>query len=278
MTTLIIANPASGGYNPHTLEKTKNILKRKFGNVSVVLTERAGHAAEIAAAADADFIIAAGGDGLANEAAQGLAGTSKLFSVLPFGTANVFCCEYGIGLDPVKAAKKMDLKNKTRISAGYLDERLFLLMVGFGFDAETVKRVHSSGKKYKFKKLAHILNGCVALLNNNFKPFEVFSGGSGVTAYHLIVSVAACYGGKYRLGKIQPGRLNLFSVPYPGIRPVLKSVLSIALGMGFSGVTVSSDYVKVRGASCCQIDGEFMPIEKTSVFIKIKRNALNLVY
>lgn len=277
MKTLIIANPASGRYNPKLLEEAKNILQSKFGEVSVAFTERAGHASELAANTDADFIIAAGGDGLANETAQKLSGTKRLFSVLPFGTANVFCCEYGIDLNPIKAAEKMDLKNKTSINVGYIDDRLFLLMVGFGFDAETVSRVHLSGKKYKFKKLAHILSGCAVLLNHHFLPFKIFHNASLRTVYHLIVSVAACYGGKFRLGKIAQDKLNLFSISSSGIKPLIVSALSLAFGKGFRGVVTSSDYVKVQGVSSCQIDGEFMPIVKNSVFIRIKHGALNLV-
>lgn len=278
MNTVIIANPASGGYNSKVLDSVKKILESKCNSVKVVLTERAGHATELAASAEEDLVIAAGGDGLINEVAQGIIGSSKFLSVLPFGTANVFCTEYGISLNPIKAAKNLNLSNRRHITAGYMDNRLFLLMVGFGFDAETVKMIHLTGKKYKFKKNAHILNGLKVLLKNKFKSFNVFLNGHRLTAYHLIVAVASSYGGDYKIGKIHKGKLNIFSVASPKLWSLIKTLLSIFLGKGIKTPAISTDYLKINGALCCQVDGEFVPLDRSSVFLKVKRNALILIY
>ena len=45
----------------------------------------------------ADLVLALGGDGTINEAANGLAGSDIPLAVLPAGTANVLAVELGLG-------------------------------------------------------------------------------------------------------------------------------------------------------------------------------------
>ena len=67
--------------------------------VRVAPTRRAGEATALAAQAVLDhyqLVVAAGGDGTVNEAANGLAGSDVPLTCLPGGSANVFCKLLGI--------------------------------------------------------------------------------------------------------------------------------------------------------------------------------------
>ena len=86
--------------NPHattTSERLKHLvvyaLQGRY-DVTAVETERKGHAIELvreAARAGYDVVVAFGGDGTVNEAANGLAGTETPLTCLPGGSNNVFC-------------------------------------------------------------------------------------------------------------------------------------------------------------------------------------------
>src|SRR3712207_9500039 len=61
-------------------------------------TQRQGHATELtreAAREGYDVVVAFGGDGTLNEAANGLAGTGVPLTHLPGGSTNVFCKKIG---------------------------------------------------------------------------------------------------------------------------------------------------------------------------------------
>ena len=106
--------------------------------MSVAVTERAGHATEIArdaAARGVDVIVVNGGDGTINEAINGIAGTATALATLRGGTANVWAGEIGMDRDPVKAMRQIVRGERRRIDLGRADGRCFLLMAGVGFDA-----------------------------------------------------------------------------------------------------------------------------------------------
>ena len=79
-------------------------------DVTAVETERKGHAIELvreAARAGYDVVVAFGGDGTVNEAANGLAGTGTPLTCLPGGSNNVFCKMLGIPNDVVDATEHL---------------------------------------------------------------------------------------------------------------------------------------------------------------------------
>jgi diacylglycerol kinase family enzyme len=117
--------------------------------VSLAETSRRGHATRLAqgAAADGfDVVVALGGDGTLNEAANGLAGTKCALGVLPGGSTNVFARTIGLTNDPIEATGQL-LAALARpgairpIGLGSVNGRYFLFHVGVGFDAAVVEQV-----------------------------------------------------------------------------------------------------------------------------------------
>ncbi len=119
--------------------------------VDAVDTERREHATELcreAAGEGYDAIVAFGGDGTVNEAANGLVGSGTPLTCLPGGRANVYCRMLGIPADMVAATehllKMADRWQPRRVDLGKVDGRYFLFSAGVGLDASVVERVDAN--------------------------------------------------------------------------------------------------------------------------------------
>lgn len=277
---LIIANPASGKYKiiKPLLHKIMGILKEKADKVELALTEYRGHGTYIAQNSSSNVIIAAGGDGLVNEVAKGIVNTDKFFYVLPFGTKNVFCKEYGISVNPIVAAKKLNLDNIIKIPVGYIDNKIFLLMAGFGFDAHVVRNVENKGVKVKLlKTLVHVFQAIPAFFSDKYSRMYIYVNGKRYGFYHGVFAISASYAGTYKLGSIQEGKINCFLVEKNGRFSLFKAFAPLFFWFGFNGLHINAENIKLNGASFCQLDGEYTELQNDSTYIMIKENAINFI-
>jgi diacylglycerol kinase (ATP) len=147
----IIANPAAGnGAGARAIPQVEQLLARHDLDHDLTRTERAGHAIALArqAALDGyDVVVAAGGDGTANEVINGLIAARQegagavVMGLLNTGRGNDFA--YGVGVpDDLERACQALAKAHTRtidvgrVAGGkYPDGRYFGNCVGVGFDA-----------------------------------------------------------------------------------------------------------------------------------------------
>jgi diacylglycerol kinase family enzyme len=87
-------------------------------------------------------LIAVGGDGtiaeLANRTEPGVP-----LAIFPSGTSNLLARQLGFAARPEAMVETILRGNLVAIDAGSASGRLFLLMIGCGFDAEVVARVHA---------------------------------------------------------------------------------------------------------------------------------------
>jgi diacylglycerol kinase family enzyme len=144
---LIIVNP----YATTVSDRLKNLVVyalRGSYQVDAVDTEARDHATEIcrdAARARYDVVVAFGGDGTVNEAANGLVGSDTPLSCLPGGRTNVYCRMLGIPTDVVDATEHLlqiaDDWRPRRVDIGQVNDRHFLFSAGVGLDASVVERV-----------------------------------------------------------------------------------------------------------------------------------------
>src|SRR5438270_10216171 len=104
---LIIVNP----YATTVSDRLKNLViyaLRGSYEVDAIDTEARDHATELcreAARQRYDVVVAFGGDGTVNEAANGLAGSETALTCLPGGRTNVYCRMLGIPTDLVDATE-----------------------------------------------------------------------------------------------------------------------------------------------------------------------------
>ncbi len=144
---LIIVNP----YATTVSDRLKNLVVYALRGsylVDAIDTEARDHATELtreAAHSGYDVVVAFGGDGTVNEAANGLVGTDTPLSCLPGGRTNVYCRMLGIPTDVVDATEHLlqmaDDWRPRRLDVGFVNDRYFLFSAGAGLDASVVEQV-----------------------------------------------------------------------------------------------------------------------------------------
>jgi len=152
MRLLLVNNPSASSVTPRARVVIGKALAADH-DVTVADTSRRGHATRLAqgAAADGyDVVVALGGDGTLNEAANGLAGSRCALGVLPGGSTNVFARTMGMTNDPIEATGEL-LAALSRdsirdIGLGAANGRYFLFHVGLGLDAEVCRLVEARGQ------------------------------------------------------------------------------------------------------------------------------------
>ena len=100
-------------------------------------------------------MVAFGGDGTVNEAANGLAGTATALTCLPGGNNNVVAKLLGIPTDIVDATEHLlgvaDTWAPRAVDLGMVNGRYFTFAAGMGLDASVVERVdRNPGLKKRF--------------------------------------------------------------------------------------------------------------------------------
>jgi diacylglycerol kinase family enzyme len=146
---LIIVNPYASTVSDRLRHLVVYALQGRY-EVDAVDTEARGHATELcreAAHEGYDVVVAFGGDGTVNEAANGLLGSPTPLCCLPGGSANVFGKMLGIPGDPVDATEHLlamaDDWRPRKVDLGVVNGHCFTFSSGLGLDASVVKRVDS---------------------------------------------------------------------------------------------------------------------------------------
>jgi diacylglycerol kinase family enzyme len=167
---LVIVNP----YATTVSDRLKNLvvyaLRGRY-EVHAVDTEARDHATELcrqAAQEGYDVVVAFGGDGTVNEAANGLAGSDTPLCCLPGGRTNVWCRILGIPNDVVDATEHLlglahDWRPR-RVDVGRVNDRVFLFSAGVGLDASVVERVDAHPRmKVRFGEYYYAWNAALTL-------------------------------------------------------------------------------------------------------------------
>lgn len=146
---LIIVNPYAATVSERLRHLVVYALQGRF-EVDAVDTEARGHATVLcreAAHEGYDVVVAFGGDGTVNEAANGLLGSSTPLCCLPGGSANVFARLIGIPGELIDATEHVlalaDDWRPRKVDLGVVNGRCFTFASGLGLDASVVQRVDS---------------------------------------------------------------------------------------------------------------------------------------
>ncbi|HEY5619923.1 MAG TPA: diacylglycerol kinase family protein [Vicinamibacterales bacterium] len=149
----VIINPISGARGRlhvarDRAELAASLIASHGLDGQVFITERPGHARELAGAAltqGASLVIAWGGDGTVNEVGSALAFRDATLGVIPSGSGNGLARELRIPFDPSSAIEVALKGRECRIDAGELDKRLFFNVAGIGLDARVAHRFAANG-------------------------------------------------------------------------------------------------------------------------------------
>ena len=144
---LLIVNPHAATVSDRMRNLVVHALQGRF-EVDAIDTRARGHATELCrelARDGYDVVVAFGGDGTVNEAANGLRGCETPLCALPGGSANVFAKMLGIPGELVDATEHLlamaDDWRVRRVDLGVVNGRCFTFNSGVGLDASVVERV-----------------------------------------------------------------------------------------------------------------------------------------
>jgi diacylglycerol kinase family enzyme len=147
---LIIVNPYATTVSENLRHLVVHALEGRY-EVDAIDTQARGHATELcreAAHEGYDVVVAFGGDGTVNEAANGLIGSATPLSCLPGGSANVFGKMLGIPGELVDATEHLlalvDDWQPRKVDVGMVNGRCFTFASGLGLDASVVERVDAN--------------------------------------------------------------------------------------------------------------------------------------
>ena len=157
---VVIVNPVSGAGRSNVeargrqrAEMARAVLAARQRPGRVVVTERAGHAHELArdaVARGAALIVAWGGDGTVNDVGRALAFGRIPLGVVPGGSGNGLALALGVSREPARALHQALEGRPRAIDAGELGGRLFFNVAGIGFDAHVARIFNQPGSRRGF--------------------------------------------------------------------------------------------------------------------------------
>ena len=180
-----IVNPVAGaGAVGKLWPRVHDYLRTGWRECDYTLTEGPGHAVELAQEAAEEglhLVVAVGGDGTANEVANGLLAGPRgpdglpqtVLGIMPFGTGSDLRRTLGIPRDYRAACGLLDAGRERTIDLGRIawgedgqHGRYFLNVAGLGFDGEVVERVESKSK---------LMSGTLPYLTGLFQTLVAYS-------------------------------------------------------------------------------------------------------
>ena len=248
---LIIINPISGPARRGDAESRVRRAQHALSNVGVRgeirLTERSGHAHEIAldaVTAGVDLVIAWGGDGTINEVGRALVqrtGESGLtgqrqnpsLGIVPAGSGNGLARGLGIPFDPGEAIARAVRATPRRVDAGELGDRVFFNIAGIGLDAHVAALVST---RINHRGFMPYLKGVAGDLLR-YKPVEYAISADGVTFRQSALFVAVANSQQYGFGaeiapraSIEDGFLDVVCIEDRNLLGNIARIPSLFLG------------------------------------------------
>ncbi len=265
---LVVFNPTAGRRRAALLWRVLDVLVAHGMRLDLARTSHAGHATELAreaAQAGERLVVAAGGDGTIAEVARGLQGSVAALGIIPLGTANVLAYELGVPFAPRACAAALAF-GRTRtlwpgIACGASGERLFVQMVGVGFDAEVVRRL-PLGLKRSLGRGAYVVQSLREMGRYSFPRVQLRLDGVAVETASVVVSKGRLYAGRYLLAPLAQPAERGFQVALFGCGGALGAALyGAALPLGLLSRApglklVRAEVVEIGPALSAQTDGD----------------------
>jgi diacylglycerol kinase (ATP) len=215
---VIVFNPVAGRRRAHLLWRVLDVMVANGIRIDIAETSCAGHAealARAAACAGETMVVAAGGDGTIAEVANGLMGSGARLGVIPLGTANVLAHELSLPFAPNAVAAALAFGRTKPLWPGMMrgpaGSRLFVQMLGVGFDAHVVHNLSAPVKRV-IGRGAYVLQTVRELARYRFAPIHLRVDGEDMQAASAIISKGRLYAGQYLLAPDAMPALGGFSV------------------------------------------------------------------
>ena len=252
MKAALIFNPQSGrgraGAIAHSVEES---LAKRGIECELHATRRPKEAISFAEhhAPQTDIVVAIGGDGTINEVTNGMArardkagpgARQPSFGIIPAGTVNVLALELGIPFQVERACEVIANGNTISLDQGKVNDRRFMLMMGAGVDALTIRNLDLTAKR-RYKELAFVGAGLKTGLAHRHPIFIVRVNGEEHIATFMVAGNSHYYAGRYGITPMaDPTDGVLDIVLYTGLdRPGLAAFwLGVPTGLHLRGKKV----------------------------------------
>ena len=218
---LISVNPKAGPRSAqHRVERLVQLLGQRGFRIDVVgeldtVTEQANrwHAEGRLRA-----VVGVGGDGTAAELVNRI-DPGVPMTMLPAGNENLLARYLKLGQTPESVCQTLADGAVVRLDAGRAGRRIFLLMIGRGFDAEVVRRVHHDRTSHI--RIRDYVKPILELIRSyEYPELRVYWGNGDADVEHgppdtvrwLFAFNLPCYGGGLRLAPQASGADGLLDV------------------------------------------------------------------
>ncbi len=272
-TVYVIINPRSGTSAKENLpHKIAMALDPHRFIVHIFITGYAGHGyelAKMAVDANADYVIAAGGDGTVNEVGRALVHSNTALGIIPLGSGNGLGRDLNIPLNIQGALEIIAQENVKIIDYGKANDEIFFCTCGFGFDAEVAGKV--AGKKHR-GSLMYLKNMLEMFFIQKPNTYEIIcpEGTIKDVAFVVTCANASQYGYDAHIAPhadIQDGKMNIailkpltiLDVPKTSIQLFTKKIDE---NKKMEELMTSSAIIKRETEGVMHIDGDPMHMGK----------------
>ena len=274
---IIIINPVSGparrGRGGERIGRARRALEQLGVRGETRLTERRGHAHELAleaAAAGSALVVAWGGDGTINEVARALVqhgdggGRVPDLGIIPGGSGNGLARALKIPFSPALAIARAVRSPGRIIDAGELGEHLFFNVAGIGLDAHVAAQIST--------RVPHrgLLPYVAATLGDliRYRPGDYTCDIAGGTEHLAALMVAFANSTQYGFGariapaaSLEDGLLDVVVVEDRGLLGNMARVPSLFIGRvdrrkGVRVIKVREMTIRSSAAMLFHVDGE----------------------
>lgn len=255
--------------------------------VDVMRSPGPGEAARLASAAVDDgyeVILAVGGDGTANEVANGIVGSGATLALYPAGTVNDFARNLGYPRKRGDVPEFLSGAVPREIDAGVANDRVFVNHVGVGIDGVVAERARAYGR-YLGPMLGYLASSLAAIASYRPAEMRISVDGEQRDGRYLIViaSNGVHFGGGMRCApgaEFDDGWLDLTLAGDLGRVEAVGSLARLYRGTHvdgarIQGVRARSMQIELDRALPMELDGEVSRVR--SISVRVQPRALRVL-
>jgi YegS/Rv2252/BmrU family lipid kinase len=259
---LFILNPAAGGgRSQRLLPLVEEAVAQHNNAAEILLTQRVGHAQQLAshAAEDGfDAVIGVGGDGTLHEIANGLLAGGPVVPIgaIAAGSGNDFVRSLGLPSDPRQALEQVWSAEPRWMDMAQCRERFFVNAGGVGFDARVARAAQQMPRFLRVGTLPYVAGVLREVINNTAHELSIEMDSGPVQQHALMVAIAngPFYGGGMMICPEATRDDGLLDVCIVGQMP-RREVLRL-LPLVFSGKHVEHPRVTMHRTRALRIESE----------------------
>lgn len=255
----VIYNPLAGRSRGASIaSEVEHYVAGQGMTVALLPTSEPKEATRIAreAGRNCDIVVAVGGDGTVNEVINGMTGTGARLGIVPAGTVNVLALELGIPFQVARACAVIAGDDVLTMDLGLANSRRFVLMMGAGIDALTIRNIDPRSKK-RFHELAFLSTGLRTGFAKPPEPFIVRVNGEEHIVTFLVAGNSRYYGGRFGLTTDADPTDGLLDIlMFKGTTVASLSVFWLGVPSGLHLHNRDVTYVKAESAEVLPVDSD----------------------